>query len=137
MFVAWRDLRFARGRFALIGSVVALITLLVGFLAGLTGGLASQNVSAVLGLPGDRLVLELPASGQPSFAESSIAAGTADTWRRAPGVTDVVAIGVTQGRASSSAAAGPVAVALLTLVTLGSVWYASRRLRTIRLTEDA
>ncbi len=30
MYVAWRDLRFARGRFALIGAVVALITLLVG-----------------------------------------------------------------------------------------------------------
>jgi hypothetical protein len=30
----------------LIGSVVALITLLVGFLAGLTGGLAAQNVPA-------------------------------------------------------------------------------------------
>lgn len=113
MFVAWRDLRFARGRFALISAVVALITVLVGFLAGLTGGLASQNVSAVLGLPGDRLVLEQPASGQPSFAESSIDAGTADVWRRTPGVTDVVGIGVTQGRASSSAAAGPVAVALL------------------------
>lgn len=46
MFVAWRDLRFARGRFVLIGSVVALITLLVGFLDGLTGGLAAQNVPA-------------------------------------------------------------------------------------------
>ncbi|NEK71184.1 MAG: ABC transporter permease, partial [Xanthomonas perforans] len=57
MYVAWRDLRFARGRFALIGAVVALITLLVGFLSGLTGGLAAQNVSAVLALPADRLVL--------------------------------------------------------------------------------
>ena len=41
MFVALRDLRFARGRFVLIGSVVALITVLVGFLSGLTGGLAT------------------------------------------------------------------------------------------------
>ncbi|WP_435094655.1 hypothetical protein [Clavibacter michiganensis] len=72
MFVAWRDLRFARGRFVLIGAVVALITLLVGFLAGLTGGLAAQDVSAVLGLPGDRLVLAQPDSGQPSFSQSSI-----------------------------------------------------------------
>ena len=48
MFVALRDLRFARGRFLLIGSVVGLITVLVGFLSGLTGGLAIQNISAVL-----------------------------------------------------------------------------------------
>ena len=40
MFVAWRDLRFARGRFLLIAAVVALISVLVGFLSGLTGGLA-------------------------------------------------------------------------------------------------
>ena len=56
MFVAIRDLRFARGRFLLIGTVVALITILAGFLSGLTGGLASQSVSAILALPGDRLV---------------------------------------------------------------------------------
>ena len=34
MFVAWRDLRFAKGRFALMGTVVVLITLLVGLLSG-------------------------------------------------------------------------------------------------------
>ncbi|QUY61226.1 hypothetical protein [Gulosibacter molinativorax] len=45
MFVAWRDLGFARGRFALIASVVLLITLLVGFLGGLTQGLANANIS--------------------------------------------------------------------------------------------
>ena len=58
MFVALRDLRFARGRFVLIGSVVALITILVGFLSGLTGGLATQNISAVLAMPGDRICRE-------------------------------------------------------------------------------
>lgn len=99
MFVAWRDLRFARGRFLLIGAVVALITLLVGFLAGLTGGLASQNVSAVLGLPGDRLVLQDPASGSPSFGTSEIDAETVQAWRDAPGVSSVLPVGIAQGRA--------------------------------------
>ncbi len=99
VFVAWRDLRFARGRFLLIGAVVALITLLVGFLAGLTGGLASQNVSAVLGLPGDRLVLQDPASGSPSFGTSEIDAETVQAWRDAPGVSSVLPVGIAQGRA--------------------------------------
>ena len=54
MYVAWRDLRFARGRFMLIGSVVALITLLVGFLAGLTGGKAAKVLG--LGPKGDRTI---------------------------------------------------------------------------------
>jgi putative ABC transport system permease protein len=101
VFVAWRDLRFARGRFVLIGSVVALITLLVGFLAGLTGGLASQNVSAVLALPGDRIVLQQPSSGQPSFGESSIDADAVDQWGAASGVTDVLPVGIVQGKAKA------------------------------------
>lgn len=110
MFVAWRDLRFARGRFALIASVVALITLLVGFLAGLTGGLAAQNISAVLALPGDKIVLHHPSQGQVSFSDSTISTSTVTTWRQADGVTSVAPIGITQGRAVSHGQ--PVAVAL-------------------------
>ncbi|WP_022902375.1 FtsX-like permease family protein [Curtobacterium sp. B8] len=104
MFVAWRDLRFARGRFVLIGSVVALITLLVGFLAGLTGGLAAQNVSAVLALPGDRLVLQQPSDGQPSFSESRIGREALVGWRASTGVDEVVPVGIVQGRAARAAA---------------------------------
>jgi putative ABC transport system permease protein len=110
VFVAWRDLRFARGRFVLIGAVVALITLLVGFLAGLTGGLAAQNVSAVLGLPGDRLVLQKPADGQPSFSTSSLDAATVAAWKEAPGVQHVTPVGIVQGRASAEGAGSAAAV---------------------------
>lgn len=101
MFVAWRDLRFARGRFALIAAVVALITLLVGFLAGLAGGLASQNVSAVLALPGDRVVLHQSTKGQASFSDSAIDPATIAAWRRVQGVESVVPIGIGRGRALS------------------------------------
>ncbi|KHK97776.1 ABC transporter substrate-binding protein [Microbacterium mangrovi] len=110
MFVAWRDLRFARGRFVLIGSVVALITLLVGFLAGLTGGLAAQNVSAVLALPGDRIVLQHPESGAPSFGESSIDQDAVAEWRAAPGVTDVLPVGIVQGKAKAGTTTAGVAL---------------------------
>ncbi len=119
VFVAWRDLRFARGRFVLIGSVVALITLLVGFLAGLTGGLAAQNVSAVLGLPGDRLVLQQSSSGQPSFGESTIGREARVGWQTAAGVDEVVPVGIVQGRATAGAASA-VGVALFGLPAAGS-----------------
>ncbi|WP_340540366.1 ABC transporter permease [Nocardioides sp. GXZ039] len=115
MFVAWRDLRFARGRFALIAAVVALITLLVGFLAGLSGGLASQNVSAVLALPGDRIVLEDPDKGEPSFSESSLDKATIEAWRKADGVDAAVPIGIGQGRATHEGQ--PIAVALFGVPT--------------------
>ena len=60
MFVAWRDLRFAKGRFALMGAVIVLITLLVGLLSGLTAGLARQNISAITDLNADRIVFSDP-----------------------------------------------------------------------------
>jgi len=120
VFVAWRDLRFARGRFVLIGSVVALITLLVGFLAGLTGGLAAQNVSAVLDLPGDRLVLQQPSDGQPSFGESTIGQEARVGWQTAAGVDEVVPVGIVQGRATSGHDDGSaVGVALFGLASAG------------------
>ncbi|QCQ15703.1 ABC transporter permease [Microbacterium sp. RG1] len=115
MFVAWRELRFARGRFLLIGAVVALITLLVGFLAGLTGGLAAQNVSAVLELPGDRLVLQKPHNSDPSYATSSLDEETVTAWREAGGIESVTPIGIVQSRASVVGAADPTGVALFGL----------------------
>ena len=83
MFVAWRDLRFAKGRFALMGAVVALITLLVGLLSGLTAGLAGENTSAVKGLPADHLAFAAPPAGQSvSFTGSSLAPEAVDRWSR-------------------------------------------------------
>ncbi|GAA2098812.1 ABC transporter permease [Brevibacterium salitolerans] len=105
MFIAWRDMRFARGRFALITAVVLLITLLIGLLAGLTGGLAQQNISAVQALGGERIVLAGTASGadgdaaeaEPaSFSESRISADEVRTWEDARAVSGVRAVGITQ-----------------------------------------
>lgn len=57
MYVGWRELRWARGRFVLIGSVIVLITVLVGLLSGLTRGLGEQSTSAITGLRADAVVL--------------------------------------------------------------------------------
>ncbi|MFF1477282.1 ABC transporter permease [Streptomyces sp. NPDC058301] len=87
MFVAWRDLRFARGRFALMGTVVVLITLLVGLLSGLTAGLARDNTSAVAGLPADRLAFAAPPGGRAvSFTSSVLGPSVWEGWGRTPGV---------------------------------------------------
>ncbi|TYC98838.1 ABC transporter permease [Arthrobacter echini] len=104
MFVALRDLRFARGRFVLIGAVVGLITVLVGFLSGLTGGLANQNISAVLDLPGDRVVFSTPSNDQeesPTFADSRITEDQAAGWATTDGVSSAQPIGISQTSAES------------------------------------
>ncbi|MFG3505250.1 FtsX-like permease family protein [Streptomyces sp. NPDC047821] len=96
MFVAWRDLRFAKGRFALMGTVIVLITLLVGLLSGLTAGLARENVSAITGLPADRLAFAAPPPGRPvSFTDSAVPDGAWRAWQRQPGVTAAEPVGIT------------------------------------------
>lgn len=64
MFIAWRELRFAKGRFALMGTVIVLITLLVGLLSGLTAGLGQQNISAIQSLPASHIAFDKPGQGQ-------------------------------------------------------------------------
>lgn len=95
MFVAWRDLKFARGRFALMGFVIVLISLLIGVLSGLTAGLAQQNISAITGLPVGRIVFGADGTGaELSYTESLI---TGDQWRRwadTPGVDTAEPLGI-------------------------------------------
>ncbi|WP_432173545.1 ABC transporter permease [Streptomyces sp. Tue6028] len=102
MFVAWRDLRFAKGRFALMGTVIVLITLLVGLLSGLTAGLGQQNVSAITSLPADRIAFAAPDGGQDlSYADSTVTEKQWRYWARTPGVTRAEPLGITTTRAAA------------------------------------
>ncbi|WP_329371385.1 ABC transporter permease [Streptomyces sp. NBC_00669] len=102
MFVAWRDLRFAKGRFALMGAVIVLITLLVGLLSGLTAGLGRQNISAITGLPADRIAFGVPATGEAlSYADSTVTEKQWRRWARTPGVSSAEPLGITTTRATA------------------------------------
>ncbi|WP_328912365.1 MULTISPECIES: ABC transporter permease [unclassified Streptomyces] len=104
MFVAWRDLRFAKGRFALMGTVIVMITLLVGLLSGLTAGLGRENTSAITGLPADHLAFSAPASGQgTSFTDSRIDRKTWEQWAGVPGVESAQPLGIAMTRAQAGA----------------------------------
>ncbi|KRF17160.1 hypothetical protein ASG90_07540 [Nocardioides sp. Soil797] len=69
MYVGWRDLVHAKGRFTLMAGVVMLIAVLVGLLSGLTRGLADESTSAITGLHTERLVFS---GSSPDFASSRI-----------------------------------------------------------------
>ena len=96
MFVALNDLRFAKGRFVLMGAVVLLITLLVTMLSGLTAGLAQENISAIEGLPADRIVFSR--TDKPSFSDSRITEKTWQEWQKVAGVSAAERLGITMGR---------------------------------------
>jgi putative ABC transport system permease protein len=120
VFLAIRDIRFAKGRFAMMGGVVALITLLLVMLSGLTAGLAEQSTSAIGKLAGaaakpvDTIVFGAPGSGVPkaSYTESSVTAAQLDRWKHLPGVLSAEPVGITQTRAQAADGSGTANVAV-------------------------
>ncbi len=103
MFVAWRDLRAARGRFALMGGVVVLMTLLVTLLSGLTAGLGRESTSGIADLPADHLVFEAPTGDQDvSFADSVVTAEQRRAWEDVDGVSAAEPLSIATTKASAT-----------------------------------
>jgi len=107
MYLALREIRFAKGRFALMGTVVALISFLLVMLSGLTAGLADQSTSSIKELHADEVVFGAPAGTEPkaSFTESQVSPGQLQEWQQAPGVSGAEALGIAQGRIQSGGTA--------------------------------
>lgn len=111
MFVAWRDLRFAKGRFALMGTVVVLMTSLVGLLSGLTAGLGEQSTSAITGLKADHLAFAAPGDGEdPSFTQSVVHPPQWERFAEVPGVRSADPLGIAATKASTGPGASSAAV---------------------------
>ena len=106
MYLAIRDIRFAKGRFALMGAVVALISLLLVLLSGLTAGLGNQSTAAgadlgkASGTPVSQLVFGAPAANDAkvSFTESQVTQKQLNTWAGEKGVASAVPLGISQSR---------------------------------------
>lgn len=116
MYLGLRDIRAAKGRFALIAGVVGLITLLLVMLTGLTGGLGAQNTSGLKALGADRIAFGPDGSSstgsgdvEVSFASSQITRDRAEQWSRIPGVSAAEPVGISQTRIDAGSS-GSVAV---------------------------
>jgi putative ABC transport system permease protein len=143
MFIALRDLRFARGRFALISAVIGLMTLMVVLLTGLTAGLSSASVSAVAALPTTDISLAPPTAGQTlAFATSSLPADTAARVAAVPGVRVAHPVGISTTRLQSADTAAAATVIgtvpdLFPTLLAGSAPGAGQIAPTSTLAEDA
>jgi len=113
VFVALRDLRHARGRFALVSVVVVLVTFLVTFLASLTAGLARESTSAVTDLPVDHLALSVPDGATVDFSASQVDGDDVAAWSARDGVADAEPLGIATTRATLDGAAGGTSVTVL------------------------
>ena len=92
MFLALREIRHARARFALIAAMMVLVAGLVFILSGLANGLAADNAAAIERLPADRILFQ--ASSNLSFDRSRLDESDLATVRAVPGVTEASPLGV-------------------------------------------
>jgi putative ABC transport system permease protein len=95
MFLAIRELTFARGRFGLMGAVVALISVLVVLLSGLAVGLTTDGVSALQKLPVTSFAFQQDVSESSAFSRSVVGPAAVDAWQAQPGVDHAAPFGNT------------------------------------------
>ncbi|MFQ5633712.1 MAG: ABC transporter permease [Gammaproteobacteria bacterium] len=93
MFIAIRDLMFAKGRFLLMGTVVALVSFLVIILSGLSAGLVKANISGLMALPATHIAFEY--TDHPSYRNTMVERYMWEGWADAAGVNLVEPMGHT------------------------------------------
>lgn len=93
MFLALRELRFARGRFGLMGAVVALIAVLMVMLSGLSTGLVNDGVSGLKSLPVTAFAFNEGTKTDNAFSRSVVDADQLAAWRAQPGVAAAEPVG--------------------------------------------
>lgn len=99
MYVALRDLVAARGRFALVGLVIALVALMTTLLTGLAAGLVDDGISGLRKLPLTQLAMEPDSGG--TFSRSVLKKESLTAWKTA-GEVEASPIGVSFANAKDS-----------------------------------
>src|SRR5699024_3541977 len=92
MFLALREIRHAKLRFALITGVIVMVSSLVFILAGLANGLSAGNKEAIEAMPIDTMVI---GDGSDYLLDrSAVPADDAATIRNMDGVDEANPIGI-------------------------------------------
>lgn len=105
--IAFDELWYRRGQFALIGLIVTLVAYLVFMINALGAGLLDQAGSAVKRLDADALVFT--ANANLSLQQSELSAETVAAIKAAPGVEESSSLGYVSVQPSTQPEKGPVA----------------------------
>ena len=93
MFLALRELAFAKGRFSLMGAVIALIAILTVLLSGLSSGLVNDGVSGLKAMPVSAFAFDEGTKTDNAFSRSIIEDEQVTAWRDQPGITAATPMG--------------------------------------------
>lgn len=97
MFLAWRDMLFARTRFLLMGLVLALMSILIVIISGLTSGLINDGVSGLKAMEGegaDVIAFEDGTQADSAFTRSIVPVTAAEDLAAADGIEDATPMGL-------------------------------------------
>lgn len=92
MFLALREIRHSKLRFALITGVIVMVSSLVFILSGLANGLSTGNKEAIASMPIDAMIIN--AGSDYLLDRSTVPASIADDIRGLDGITESNPIGV-------------------------------------------
>lgn len=92
MYLALREMRFAKTRYALIMTIMLLVSFLVMFVTGLAKGLAYANASSVENIPADYFVVQQDASQR--FSRSELGTSVIEKTRSHVGNSNAAVLGV-------------------------------------------
>jgi putative ABC transport system permease protein len=110
-YLAWKEMWRNRGRFFLVSLVIALITLLVIFLAGLSEGLGAGNKEYLSKLGGELVIYQDQADI--NVGASQIGQSFMNDIRRTPGVANAGAVGTSAALINFAGAIQPESVSLI------------------------
>ncbi|HKV83837.1 MAG TPA: ABC transporter permease [Ktedonobacterales bacterium] len=91
MFLALRELRYARLRYLMIGAIITLIAWLVFLLSGLANGLANDSAAAIKTMPASAVVFQQ--GSQLLLQRSTLPEDAVSQVRQVPGVTAATPLG--------------------------------------------
>jgi len=92
MYLALREIRFAKARYTLIAAIMLLISFLVLFVTGLAQGLAYDNAASIQNMPATHFVLEQGSDHR--FTRSQISGEKLEQTRSVVGESNAEPLGV-------------------------------------------
>ncbi len=119
MFLALREIRHAKLRFALIAGVIVLVSSLVFILSGLANGLSAGNTAAIDAMPVDGMVVS--AGSDYLLDRSTVSAGVAKDIAGIDGIDSAEPLGVSSANITASASDTVIGVSFFGIVPEGMI----------------
>ena len=104
MYLAWREMLFARTRFILMGVVLALMSMLVVIISGLTAGLVNDGVSGLKAMDADVVAFADGTQKDSAFTRSVVDASDSESFAQHDGVEEAAPLGLTIANAHNQTA---------------------------------